>query len=131
MSRGEAVRRARQLRGWSQSELAKQARVSLRTITRIETETDYDDPRTLPQVERALGIGESAAETGPTLRGASAAQLAAELATRLAEHEQMRLSLDRITTSDAPLTHLQDRGDVGRGPRVVGDDEAAGSDAHP
>lgn len=138
--RGEEVRRERMARGWSQSELARRAQVSLTTISRIESGRDYEAPRLLPKVERALGLGEpprqlpdqptTAVDDGPPLRQATAGQLTAELARRLAEHEQYVgqqegprvVAHDRIRTGELP-PGLSSRPDVGRGPRV---DEAGG-----
>lgn len=137
---GEDIRRERLARGWSQARLAQLAGVSTGTVNRLEAGRDYKNPRLLPKVGRALGLVPAIAEPanppsieddGPPLRKATAGQLVAELAHRLAEHELWaaeheareghRINLqDRIRTGELP-PGLSSRPDVGKGPRVVDD----------
>lgn len=114
---GEEIRRTRVGRGLSQAELARLAGVSTRTIGRIESGTDYDDPRTIPLVQRALGIG-GHEDDGPPLRRASASEFAAELVRRLTEAERI-LEHARIRSGEVP-PEAKNNPNLIRGPRVKG-----------
>lgn len=74
-------------RGWMQPRLAREAGVSLRTVNRILTGTDYTEPRSMKDLQRVLGLGEFAGLSGPPLRLATAEELAEELLRRLKDGE--------------------------------------------
>lgn len=74
----EEIRHQRNARGWTQPELAEALHVSARTITAWEA--GESKPRNLADLDRIFG---DPAER--TLRGASDAELLAEVALRLAE----------------------------------------------
>lgn len=117
---GDVVRQARTARGLSQERLARLAGVSARTIGRIERGEDYDDPRMLPTVQRALGIGDS---QDPPLSKASAIELAGELVRRLSEAERI-LEHNRLGSGTAP-TDLARRPNVITGPQTDEDTDHA------
>jgi transcriptional regulator with XRE-family HTH domain len=98
---GEEIRQARLAQGLSQEELGRRARVSAKTIGRIERGQDYGDPRSIPAVRAALGL-DSAADD---LSQVSAEALAAELVRRLVAAEHV-LQRHRITTGDVPIETL-------------------------
>lgn len=85
---GDEIRKARLERGWSQDELGRRAKVSGKTIGRIERDQDYKDNRSLPAVRAALGLD----EVGYDIETIPAADLAAELIRRLMAAERI---LDR------------------------------------
>lgn len=96
-SPGEQVRRLRKARGLTQTDLAKLAGVSPRSITRIENNADYDEPRTLLQVQHALGILGDASD--PPLSKALDGELITELGRRLANRAGL---LDQIRNGQMP-----------------------------
>jgi transcriptional regulator with XRE-family HTH domain len=109
---GEEVRRARLARGWSLSKLAKQAGVSDRTIKRIEDGSDpTDSSRSLPRVQRALGLGHWAdvIDDGPPLRQATVAEIAAELVRRDTETARL-LDSYRLRSGKLPDGLLDEPG---------------------
>lgn len=53
---GKAVRAIREKRGWSQSELARRARVTPATVSRIESGARGGDIETLALIALALGV---------------------------------------------------------------------------
>lgn len=66
---GERVRAERKKRHWSRERLAIEAKCSATTITRIETGKIPNEPRALPGVLAALGMGEGTLDaTEPPLR---------------------------------------------------------------
>lgn len=91
------MRRARTARGWSLPQLAKRAGVSESTIKRIEA-GHSDSARSLPRVQRALGIGDwsDVIDDGPPLRQATIGEIAAELVRRDAEQERRNTERDRV-----------------------------------
>lgn len=76
----EAIRRARNERGWSQPELADALGVSSRTIS--DWERDISTPRNPTLLDR-LFDSSSPTSTGPTLKQATEAELALELLARI------------------------------------------------
>lgn len=113
---GEEVRRVRKARGLSQAALSRLASVSARTIGRIETGRDYDDPRSLPAVQQALGLGEYANKNEPTLSKATALDLANEFVRRLSVAESIirdaRTRPGQVPTDD-PNIIFPDQADTG------------------
>ena len=126
MTRGAEIRRARLARGWSQTQLAKEAGVGQRTIVRIES--GEDQIRSVVAVERALGLGEfGRLDEGTPIHRATAAQLLAEIGRRLFEHEQQATILDRFRTGEMP-DHLIGQPGIGVGPNVESDQDQATDD---
>ena len=130
VSRGQRIKQERRRRRMpdgrimTQEHLAQAVGISVRSVSRIETDTS-EDPTTLPLVEEYLGItdGQGPAEPpvttsrsvpeqdesdNPRIRQASTFQLLAELAGRIAKAEARaqvpRLPAERVRWSinDAP-----------------------------
>jgi len=85
---GDDIRRARQARGLSQTELAALAGTNPSTIWRTET-GKYADPRKLGAIAHAVGLGEQVTDE-ELLRRVSAGQLAGEIVRRLYEADELR-----------------------------------------
>lgn len=94
---GEEIRQARLAQGLSQEELGRRARVSAKTIGRIERGQDYDDPRSIPVIRAALGLDGATAD----LTQIPAEALAAEIVRRLVAAEAT-LQRYRITSGEVP-----------------------------
>lgn len=121
---GAQVKQARIARGLSQPALAKLAGVSIKTIGRIETETDYKMPRSLPKVQRALGLGAYATHGDPPLSKATPMELINELSGRLSEAERI-VAEDRIRRGTvADQAGLAADPDVILGPPAPGEDDS-------
>lgn len=104
---GEEIRRARRAQGLSQEGLARLARVSAKTIGRIERGQDYDDPRSLPAIRAALGLDRPTVD----LTRVSAESLAAEIVRRLVAAETV-LHDQRIAAGDAPTDLIHRPGTI-------------------
>lgn len=118
---GEEIRNARLALGWSQEKLAKAARVSGKTVGRVERGQDYKDPRSLTALRIALGLEAAPTTTVPSDPAAIAAGLpahvlAAEWLRRVTAAEHV-LDHARITRGDIPDDILEQENII-RGPEA-------------
>lgn len=108
MLTGNQIKNARQRAGWSQEELAAKVGVSMRSIGNYERGASIPRNR-MPVLEEVLAphIGSG---QGPSLVGASDAQLLAEIARRFdrgSERQEQRDD-DTAPTSRAEVSSAQD-----------------------
>lgn len=118
---GEEIKNARLAFGWSQERLAKAAKVSVKTVGRIERNRDYKDPRSLTALRIALGLEDGPTTTAPSDPAAIAAGLpahvlAAEWLRRITAAEHI-LDHVRIARGDIP-DDILDRENILRGPEA-------------
>lgn len=64
VNRGKRIKRWRLLKGWDQADLSREAKVSVRTLGRIEA-GNHETARAIPRLEATLGIDVDD-ETEPT-----------------------------------------------------------------
>ena len=128
MLTGDQIKNARQRAGWSQEELAAKVGVSMRSIGNYERGASIPRNR-MPVLEEVLApyIGSG---QGPSLVGASDAQLLAEIARRFVGGARSKeIGHDAAAKTDAGATpanvkHLPPGpGDFGHGVAAQRDDE--------
>ncbi|MBD2760045.1 helix-turn-helix transcriptional regulator [Yimella sp. cx-573] len=98
MLTGDTIRLARQRAGWSQQELAEKVGVSMRSIGNYERGDSIPRNR-MPVLEEVLAPYTGGA--GPSLQGASDAQLLAEIARRFDRGTEQR---KRRSDDEPPIT---------------------------
>lgn len=107
VTRGELIRRARDLRRISRADLAKLTGVGARTITRIENGNVSDKARSVAALEHELAAelaqlsgGETPARSSVTLDEATDLDLLTTLGQRLAEQSRRIADLEAQLSAD-------------------------------
>lgn len=81
------VKQLRKKRGWSQTELADRAKISLQTVNRLEKMTQATRPSNLAAIAEALGTSKEELMLDPDALEPKQAPSAAKIAQLLAESE--------------------------------------------
>lgn len=118
---GEDIRRARELAGLTQEEVARRVGVSINTVSNWER--DVSRPRGKEALLRQVldmdsDVKPPATDTGPLLRDASSAELLAELARRMERDAD-----DRRPVTELPTGRYRMRKSAGPSVRASQEDE--------